>query len=132
MTASPMSASPMTASPWHRLLLSAAAAAATAAMTGSATADAIADFYQAQQVQKVVRSSPGGSYELYSRLVANHMVKYTPGNPTTIMRYMTGAAGIQAANYMENQAPKDGTVMSIISNGIPADQALGLAEGLKA
>jgi tripartite-type tricarboxylate transporter receptor subunit TctC len=109
-----------------------AAAAATMTMPGCAAADAMADFYKDKQMQIVVRSSPGGSYDLYSRLVANHMVKYIPGNPSVIMRYMTGAAGIQAANYMENQGPKDGTVMSIISNGIPADQALGIAEGLKA
>jgi tripartite-type tricarboxylate transporter receptor subunit TctC len=108
------------------------AAAATAATTGTTAADAISDFYTGKQMQIIVRSSPGGSYDLYSRLVSNHMAKYIPGNPSTIMRYMTGAAGIQAVNHVENQAPKDGTVMTIVSNGIPADQALGLAEGLKA
>jgi tripartite-type tricarboxylate transporter receptor subunit TctC len=90
------------------------------------------DFYRDKQLQIVVRSSPGGSYDLYSRLVVSHMVKYIPGNPTFITRYMTGAAGIQAVNYVENLGPKDGTVMTIVSNGLPADQALGLAEGMKA
>ena len=40
------------------------------------------------------------------------MVKYIPGNPTFIMRYMTGAAGIQAVNYVENVAPK-GSVLRL-------------------
>jgi tripartite-type tricarboxylate transporter receptor subunit TctC len=110
----------------HRLLLALAVAYAA---VGVAKAD---DFYRDKQMQIVVRSSPGGSYDLYSRLVVSHMVKYLPGNPTFIMRYMTGAAGIQAVNYVENVAPKDGTVMTIVSNGLPADQALGLAEGMKA
>jgi tripartite-type tricarboxylate transporter receptor subunit TctC len=95
-------------------------------------ARAQSDFYRDKQMQIVVRSSPGGSYDIYSRLVVSHMVKQIPGNPTFVMRYMTGAAGIQAINYVENVGPKDGTVMTIVSNGIPADQALGLAEGMKA
>jgi tripartite-type tricarboxylate transporter receptor subunit TctC len=108
------------------------AVAAISTATATAQADAIADFYRGKQMQIIVRSSPGGSYDLYSRLVTSYMVKYIPGNPTFITRYMTGAAGIQAINYLENQAPKDGTVMTIVSNGLPADQALGLADGMKA
>jgi tripartite-type tricarboxylate transporter receptor subunit TctC len=108
------------------------ALAITVAAVGTAKAESAADFYRDKQMQIIVRSSPGGSYDLYSRLVVSHMVKYIPGNPTFITRYMTGAAGIQALNYVENVAPKDGTVMTIVSNGIPGDQALGLAEGLKA
>jgi tripartite-type tricarboxylate transporter receptor subunit TctC len=97
-----------------------------------ANAPAVGDFYRDKQMQIIVRSSPGGSYDLYSRLVATHMMKYIPGNPTFITRYMTGAAGIQAVNFVENVAPKDGTVFTIVSNGLPADQALDLADGLKA
>ena len=113
----------------YRLLV---VTAAGAMASGSAAADPIADFYRDKQLQVLVRSSPGGSYDLYSRLVTNAMLKYIPGQPTAVMRYMTGGAGIQAVNFMENQAPKDGTVMTIVSNGLPADQALGLAPGMKA
>ncbi len=60
------------------------------------------------------------------------MMKHIPGHPTYILRHMTGAAGIQAINFLENVAPKDGTVMTIVSNGLPGDQALGLAGGMKA
>ena len=108
------------------------AIAATCAAAHIASADPIADFYRGKQMQILVRSAPGGSYDLYSRLVANHMMKYIPGNPTYVLRHMTGAAGIQAINFMENVAPKDGTVMTIVNNGLPGDQALGLAEGMKA
>jgi tripartite-type tricarboxylate transporter receptor subunit TctC len=73
----------------------------------SAAADAVADFYRGKQLQIIVRSAPGGSYDIYSRLVASHMMKHIPGNPTFITRHMTGAAGIQAVNFVENVAPKD-------------------------
>ena len=106
--------------------------AATCSAAATASADPIADFYRGKQMQIIVRSVPGGSYDLYSRLVASHMMKYIPGHPTFILRHMTGAAGIQAINYVENVAPKDGTVMTIVGNGLPSDQALGLAEGMKA
>jgi len=99
---------------------------------GGAGADPIADFYRGKQMQIIVRSAPGGSFDLYSRLVANHMTKYIPGHPTFVLRHMTGAAGIQAINYVENIAPQDGTVMTIVNNGLPVDQALGLADGMKA
>ena len=105
---------------------------ATCSAAATAGADPIADFYRGKQLQILVRSAPGGSYDLYSRLVANHMMKYIPGHPTYVLRHMTGAAGIQAINFMENVAPKDGTVMTIVNNGAPGDQALGLAEGMKA
>ena len=105
---------------------------ATCSAAAIAGADPIADFYRGKQLQILVRSAPGGSYDLYSRLVANHMMKYIPGHPTYVLRHMTGAAGIQAINFMENVAPKDGTVMTIVNNGAPGDQALGLAEGMKA
>jgi tripartite-type tricarboxylate transporter receptor subunit TctC len=104
--------------------------AALASMAAEAEADQIAEFYKDKQLQIIVRSSPGGSYDQYSRLVAGHIVRHLPGNPTYVVRYMTGAAGIQAVNYVENVAPKDGTVLTIVSNGLPMDQALGLAEGM--
>jgi tripartite-type tricarboxylate transporter receptor subunit TctC len=110
-------------------------AAALAALGVGATgvqADPIAEFYKDKQLQFIVRSSPGGSFDQYSRLVAGHIVRHIPGNPTTIIRYMTGAAGMQAINYMETVAPHDGTVMTLVNNGLVMDQALGLAQGMKA
>ena len=118
-----------TTMPKTSTLLLAAIAAST--LTGAAQAQDT-DFFKEKKMEVIVRSSPGGSYDLYSRLVTEHMARLLPNNPQPIMRYMTGAAGIQAVNHLENVAPKDGTVISIISNGLPMDQALSLAEGMKA
>jgi tripartite-type tricarboxylate transporter receptor subunit TctC len=97
-----------------------------------ATADPVADFYKGKQIRFIVRTPPGGDYDQYSRLLARFMGKYIPGNPQFLVMNMPGGGGITAANYMAQIAPRDGTVIGILSQGIPADQALGMSPQLKA
>jgi tripartite-type tricarboxylate transporter receptor subunit TctC len=66
------------------------------------------DFYAGKTVRIVVGYSAGGSFDLYSRMIARHMNKHLPGNPTIIVENMTGAGGIIAANHVFNQAKPDG------------------------
>jgi tripartite-type tricarboxylate transporter receptor subunit TctC len=74
------------------------------------TAPALAQesFYKDKTVRFVVGYSAGGSFDLYSRMIARHLGKHVPGNPTVIVENMTGAGGIIAANYIFNQAKPDG------------------------
>jgi tripartite-type tricarboxylate transporter receptor subunit TctC len=97
-----------------------------------AQADAVADFYRGKQIRVVVRTLPATDYDAYSRLIARFMGKYIPGNPSMIVVNMTGGGGIIAANYMAEVAPRDGTVIGIVSQGLAADQALGQSPQLKA
>jgi len=97
-----------------------------------AAADPVADFYKGKQIRFIVRTTPGGDYDQYSRLLARFMGKYIPGNPQFVVVNMPGGGGITAANYMAQVAPRDGTVIGIVSQGIPADQALGMSPQLKA
>src|ERR1700741_4881948 len=97
-----------------------------------ACADAVADFYKGKQIRMIVRTTVGGDYDQYSRLVGRFMGKPIPGNPGMIVVNMPGGGGITAANYMANVAPKDGTVVGIVSQGLAADQALGNSPQLKA
>src|SRR5882672_10615861 len=97
-----------------------------------ATADAVADFYRGKQMRVVVRTTPATDYDQYSRLIARHMGRHIPGNPSIIVNNMPGGGGITAANYMAQVAPRDGTVMGIVSQGLATDQALGLSPQLKA
>jgi tripartite-type tricarboxylate transporter receptor subunit TctC len=98
----------------------------------AAAADAVADFYKGKQIRVIVRTLPATDYDAYSRLIARFMGKYIPGNPSMIVVNMTGGGGILAANYMANVAPKDGTVIGIVSQGLAVDQALGASAQLKA
>jgi tripartite-type tricarboxylate transporter receptor subunit TctC len=95
-------------------------------------ADAVSDFYKGKQIRFVVRTTVGGDYDQYSRLLARFMGKHIPGNPSTIVINMPGGGGITAANYMAQIAPRDGTVMGIVSQGLATDQALGVSPQLKA
>lgn len=92
----------------------------------------VADFYRGKQMKFIIRSEPGGGYDLYSRLIGSYIVHHIPGNPTIIPQNMPGAGGLQAANYVGTFAPKDGTVLTMISQALPMDQSLGFTPQLKA
>jgi tripartite-type tricarboxylate transporter receptor subunit TctC len=67
----------------------------------------------------------GGSYDLYGRLLARHIGRYLPGNPTVIPSNMPGAGGIICANFLYNKAPKDGSAIAIVFQTMGEEQALG-------
>jgi tripartite-type tricarboxylate transporter receptor subunit TctC len=56
----------------------------------------------------------GSSYASYGRLLAQHLPKYYPGNPTIVTRYMPGAASLVLTNYLYNIAPKDGAAFGLV------------------
>jgi len=92
----------------------------------------VEEFYKGKQMRFVIRSAGGGGYDLYSRLIAAHIVRHIPGNPSIIPQNMPGAGGIIAANYMGDIAPKDGTHLTMISQALAMDQSLGLTPSFKA
>src|SRR5262249_42222863 len=102
------------------------------ASTRPAAADAVSDFYKGKQIRMVIRTTVGGDYDQYSRLLARFMGKHIPGNPSILAVNMPGGGGITAANYMAQVAPRDGTVIGIVSQGLAADQAMGMSPQLKA
>ena len=99
-----------------------------------AQADPVADFYAGagKEIRAVIRSEPGSGYDQLTRLLARHMPRHIPGAPAFVSVNMPGGGGILAANYLANVAPKDGTILSIVGQGLVADQALGLSPQLKA
>jgi len=95
-----------------------------------ALADPIEDFYRGKQLTIVIRATPGGNYDSYSRLLARYLPKYIPGNPVAVPVNMPAGGGLVAFNHVMNVAPKDGTVITIITETFPMDQALGLNKSL--
>lgn len=92
----------------------------------------IEKFYSGLQMKMVIRAAPGGSYDTYARLLARHIGRQIPGNPSVLPVNMPGASGIKAANYVAEVAPKDGSILTNVSLGFPMYQALGVLKNVAA
>ena len=98
---------------------------ALAAGVSAAAAESVAPFYAGKSIELVIGYPPAGSNDIYGRIVASHLGKYIPGAPSIIVRNMPGAGSLVAANHIYNRAPKDGTVLGVVSAGIPLQARLG-------
>jgi len=82
------------------------------------------DFYEKKAINLYVGFSPGGSYDFYARLFARHMGRYIPGNPLIVVQTMGGAGSLQAANFLFNVAPKDGTALGVVTQTLMLEEAM--------
>ena len=94
-------------------------------LSTGARADAIEDFYRGKQIDMIIGYSPGGTYDLYARLVARFLGDYIPGKPRVIPRNMPGAGSRLAAGWIYNLGPKDGTVIGTGDQSLAVEQAMG-------
>jgi tripartite-type tricarboxylate transporter receptor subunit TctC len=99
-------------------------AAMIVAGTLPARADAVADFYKGKTISLIVGTSSGNDYDFRGRLLARHLGRHIPGNPTIVPRNMPGAGGINAANWFANVAPRDGTAIHMVMATIMGKQAI--------
>lgn len=113
-----------------KAILGAAGVALFLGLSAPAQADSVAEFYSGKQLKVVIRAATGGSYDAYSRLLARYLVRHLPGNPTIVPVNMPGGGGLKALEYVAKVAPKDGTVITMVSQPFPMDQALGLNKAL--
>jgi len=92
-----------------------------------ATAPALAqsESFAGKTVTVVIGNPAGGTFDLIGRLVARHLGPHLPGHPTVIAENMPGAGSFRAAAYIAKVAPKDGTVIGIVSETLAVEQLLG-------
>jgi len=88
-----------------------------------AGAQAPDDFYRNKQVRLIVGHPVGNDHDVGGRLLAKYLPRHIPGQPAVVVQNMTAAASVAAANYVFNQAPRDGTVLGTFSRNFPS-QAL--------
>ncbi|MGE5217618.1 MAG: Bug family tripartite tricarboxylate transporter substrate binding protein [Chloroflexota bacterium] len=88
----------------------------------SARAD---DYYKDKTLTIIVGYSPGGSFDLYARVLARYIGRYLPGNPTRIVENMTGAGGLIAANHLYNRAKPDGLTIGAWAAPLVLQQIMG-------
>lgn len=87
--------------------------------------DPIADFYKGKTMRIVIGYAPGGGYDIYGRVFAEHFGRFVPGNPTVVAQNMEGAGSFLAARYLYNVAPQDGTSFGSLAQTLPLDFAMG-------
>ncbi len=96
-----------------------ALAALVAAVTvWPAHAQNVESFYRGRTVTVVIGFSVGGGYDLYARLLARHLGKHIPGQPTVLPQNREGAGSERALLYLYNAAPRDGTVIGTFSRSM--------------
>jgi tripartite-type tricarboxylate transporter receptor subunit TctC len=77
-----------------------------------------------KRIDLLIGYTPGGSYDLYARLVARHLGRFLPGEPTVVPQNMPGAGSLRAANFIYGAAPKDGSTIGIVTETVALEQAL--------
>lgn len=94
-----------------------------------ALAQSPAEFYKGKTVTIVLGHPPGGSYDLYARLAADHLKRHIPGNPNVIVQHRPGGGGVAAVRWFHAQAPRDGTSMGLFAETIGHTQLLTPEQG---
>jgi tripartite-type tricarboxylate transporter receptor subunit TctC len=91
------------------------AAVATLGLVASARTQ---EFYAGKTINLVVGYSVGGGYDQYARLLARHLGRHIPGQPTIVVQNMPGAATLTAIRHLSANAPRDGTAITMFDPGL--------------
>jgi tripartite-type tricarboxylate transporter receptor subunit TctC len=110
----------MCRAPWRAALIAAIALLYAAPALAQPRA-----FYAGKTISLYIGSSVGGGYDLHGRLLARHIGRHIPGNPTVVPQNMDGAGSLRLANWLYGVAPKDGTVFAILNRGVAFVPLLG-------
>lgn len=73
------------------------------------------DFYAGKRLIVLVNYAAGGPADIEGRFFARYLAKHLPGNTGVIVQNMDGAGGMVGAGYMGEVAPKDGTMLGMLT-----------------
>jgi tripartite-type tricarboxylate transporter receptor subunit TctC len=85
----------------------------------------VAEFYKDKKVRMLVGYGIGTGNDVYMRLLARHIGKHIPGQPTIMPENMPGAGSMVMMNYLYNVAPRDGTAIGVPSRNLALEPLLG-------
>src|SRR5262245_60500626 len=97
-------------------------------LSGIVAANAQAPYFQGKTIRIVTGYPAGDVNDLWPRLIAQHMTKFIPGNPTFIIQNMPGASSMIAANYVFSVAKPDALTLGWIAPTLYFDQLVGRKE----
>jgi tripartite-type tricarboxylate transporter receptor subunit TctC len=92
---------------------------------GAQAASAEQDFYKGKTGRVIVGFAAGGGFDTYARILARHMPRHIPGNPTMVVENMTGAGSRLAANYLYKASTPDGLTIGNFIGSLLLQQILG-------
>jgi tripartite-type tricarboxylate transporter receptor subunit TctC len=90
-----------------------------------ANAQSASDFYKGKQIRMVIGHPVGGDYDIGGRLLAKYLSRHIPGQPIIVVQNMPAAGSLVAANWLHNQAPRDGLVFGSFSRNWPGQALMG-------
>lgn len=90
-----------------------------------AAADPVAEFYHGRQLEILVGSSPGASYDAYARLLARHYADHIPGKPNIVVMNNPAAGSLAATNTIYNDPRKNGALLGMVGQSNYFMQILG-------
>ena len=82
-------------------------------------AQSVEQFYKGRTVTLIVGFAPGGINDISGRLVARHLGRFIPGQPTVVVQNLPGAGGLVTANRLFNVAENDGSVIAGLGRAVP-------------
>ena len=97
---------------------------AAAGWPARSLAQTAAEFFGQKTIKFMITYEPGGTYDLYARLVTMHLPKHLSGHPAMTMQYMPGAGGLLGTLHLYDKAPQDGTEIAILPRDIAINQRL--------
>ena len=83
------------------------------------------EFYRGKTIRVIVATTPGGGFDAYSRMLARHLGKHVPGNPSLVVENMAGAAFLIGTNYLYKQAKPDGLTLGNWIGTLVLHQVMG-------
>ena len=94
-------------------------------LAGTGRPAAAQSFYEGKTIRIIVGLAPGGGFDTYARVIARHMGKHVPGNPTLVVENMPGAGSLIAANHIYRVAKPDGLTVAKFNGPLMMGQVLG-------
>lgn len=88
-------------------------------LAAPAAAQDPAAFFAGKTVRIIVGVGVGSGYDINARLLARHIGRHIPGNPTVIVQNQPGAGSQTMTNTLYSSGPFDGTAIGASFNGLP-------------
>ena len=86
--------------------------------------------FKDKSVRVLVGFPPGGGSDAEGRVIARHLGKYNPGNPSRHRQNMPGAGGLIASNCFEDRVNADGLKLYYcVGSTAITQQAFGVEGG---